>query len=102
MSTSESDASKPGLLLVEDRQSGLLLDKNDNVDFYVQNGLVEFYLDDIYSFIELYSIDGMLIDRFDELSLGENVLDLSSYNSGIYLICLEQRNGNILKRKIII
>lgn len=102
LSTSESDAFKPGLLLVEDRQSSLLLDKNDNVDFYVQNGLVKFYLDDIYSFIELYSIDGMLIDRFDELSLGENVLDLSSYNSGIYLICLEQRNGNILNRKIII
>jgi hypothetical protein len=48
-------------------------------------------------FVEIHSLNGKLVARFDELKNGS--LNLSNIDSGAYLLKLVQPNGNYTVRK---
>lgn len=58
--------------------------------------------DDQFSSIDVYQINGQLIDRMRKVGQDKIQLDVSAYQSGLHLIRLTTQSGEVIVRKVII
>lgn len=51
--------------------------------------------------VEIYTLDGRIIETFQETSLQNNAIDISNLNSGVYLMKLKMADGKEFSKRIV-
>ena len=85
---------------------GMYENENDNISVYPNPAKdhvrIELSDNSASQSIEIYSLDGRLVETFQETSLHDNTIDISGLNAGMYIMKIRMADGREYEEKIII